>query len=62
MPESFEYLILRSGLIPSGELADILASPWDYAEAGDYESWERFFTQLLISMTETHPSNIPNMP
>ncbi len=55
MPESFEYLILRSGLIPSGELADILASPWDYAEAGDYESWERFFTQLLISVTRDTP-------
>ena len=55
MPESFEYLILRSGLISSGELADILASPWDYVEAGTYESWERFFTQLLISMTRDTP-------
>ena len=51
----FEYLILRSGLIPSRELQDILASPWDYADAGTYESWERFFTQLLIFMTKDTP-------
>lgn len=51
MPESFEYLILKSGLIPSKELSDIFASTSDYIEAKEYESWERYFTQLLISMT-----------
>lgn len=52
MPESFEYLILKSGLIPSKELSDIFASTSDYVEAKDYESWEQYFTQLLISMTD----------
>ncbi len=51
MPESFEYLILQSGLIPSAELQKILASVSDYVEAKDFESWEQFFTQLLIRLT-----------
>ncbi len=51
MPESFEYLVLKSGLIPSKELSKILASTSDYVETKEYESWERYFTQLLISMT-----------
>lgn len=51
MPESFEYLILKSGLIQSKELLKILDSPSDYVESKEYESWERYFTQLLISMT-----------
>lgn len=52
MPESFEYLILRSGMIQSAELPEILASTSDYVEAEEYESWEQYFTQLLISLTE----------
>lgn len=52
MPESFEYLILRSGMIQSAELPEILAFTSDYVEAEEYESWEQYFTQLLISLTE----------
>lgn len=55
MPESFEYLILKSGVLASRELGDILASPWDYVESREFESWERFFTQLLISVTKDTP-------
>lgn len=55
MPESFEYLILQSGILPSKELEDILASPWNYVEAKEFESWERFFTQLLISLAKDTP-------
>ncbi|MCI8639909.1 MAG: translation initiation factor 2 [Coprococcus sp.] len=51
MPESFEYLILRSGVVESKELPEIMESPSDYIEAKEYESWERYFTQLLISIT-----------
>ncbi len=51
MPESFEYLVLRSGLIWSKELFEILESPSDYIEAKEHESWERYYTQLLVSMT-----------
>lgn len=55
MPESFEYLILKSGLIESKDLEDILVFPSDYIESKKYESWEDFFAQLLISLTETKP-------
>lgn len=51
MPESFEYLILKSGLIRSKELLEILSSTSDYVEAKECESWEKYFTQLLIPMT-----------
>ena len=52
MPESFEYLILRSGLVESRELLRILDSTPDYVESEKYESWERYFTDLLISLTD----------
>lgn len=55
MPESFEYLILESGLIGAEELQKILESPSDYVECEEYESWERFFTGLLVLMTNETP-------
>lgn len=55
MPESFEYLILESGLIVSEELQKILEAPSDYIECKEFESWERFFTGLLVSMTAETP-------
>lgn len=55
MPESFEYLILQSGIITAKGLDDILASPWDYIDAAEYESWEKYFTQLLITLTSEKP-------
>ncbi len=51
LPESFEYLILRSGVIQSKDLTQILESPSDYVECEKYESWEKYFTELLISLT-----------
>lgn len=51
MPESFEYLILRSGLIRSKELDKILQAIPDYVESKEYESWEQYFTQLLVLLT-----------
>lgn len=51
LPESFEYLILKSGLIKAPELAEILEEPANYIDSAQYESWEQFFTALLISMT-----------
>lgn len=51
MPESFEYLILQSGLISAKGLDDILNAPSDYVDASEYESWEKYFTQLLITLT-----------
>ena len=52
MPESFEYLILVSGLIQTEKLTQILENPSDYVESREYESWEQYFTQLLTSLTK----------
>lgn len=51
LPESFEWLILESGIIDSNEIKNILATPYKYIESGQYFSWERFFTELLIEHT-----------
>ena len=50
LPESFEWIILRSGLIDGVE--DILASPSEYIESQKYLSWERYFTALLTEQTQ----------
>lgn len=51
LPESFEYLILKSGIVQAEKLDEILSSPSDYVESSEWESWERFFTNLLIEIT-----------
>ena len=35
-PESFEYLVLQSGIIQSEGLRDILNAPEDFIESGEY--------------------------
>lgn len=55
LPESFEFLILKSGLISSEKLTNILEATSDYVECSEYESWERFFTELLITLTSDTP-------
>ncbi len=52
LPESFEWLILKSGLIDGNRIADILQHTEDFLESSEYFSWERFYTKLLISETE----------
>lgn len=51
LPESFEWLILRSGIIEFSGLDDILEKPYDYIESARYFSWERYFTALLEKVT-----------
>ena len=48
-PESFEYLILKSGLIEVPKA--ILEETWDYADSVSYFSWEEFFTSYLVDKT-----------
>ena len=55
LPESFEWLILRSGLIEDRELDQILDKPSEFIESEKYFSWERFFTSLLIEETKEKP-------
>lgn len=50
-PESFEYLILHSGIIQAEGIHNLLANPADFIESSEYSSWERFFTQLLEDLT-----------
>ena len=51
LPESFEYLILKSGILKSEKLTQILDNIPEYVECEKYESWENFFTKLLIMLT-----------
>ena len=52
LPESFEWLILRSGVIEDSSLREMLKNPENYIESGDYFSWERYFTSQLIRITQ----------
>ena len=47
LPESFEWLILKSNLLNDADIQEILKAPEDYIESEKYFSWERFFTALL---------------
>ena len=51
LPESFEWMILKSGLIKAPKLDDVLKNTAEYIESSEYFSWERFFTDYLIQNT-----------
>ena len=52
MPESFEWLILRSAIFDRNDnVQEILADPAEHIDCEDYFSWERFFTALLVAET-----------
>lgn len=51
LPESFEWLVLTSGLIKDSDIPALLANPAEYIESHDYVSWERFFSAELIRRT-----------
>ncbi len=48
-PESFEYLILKSGIIEVPKT--ILEETWNYADSVKYFSWEEFYTHYLSENT-----------
>ena len=52
LPESFEWMILSSGVLKNNQVDKILGSPSEFVESGDYFSWERFFTAVLIEETK----------
>lgn len=52
LPESFEWLILKSGILGSRTPAQILDNPSAYIESSEYFSWEQYFTDLLIQLTQ----------
>ena len=53
LPESFEYLIIRSGIVAEviENYEDIVYHTYDYADSGKYFSWERYFTDLSTKKT-----------
>ena len=51
LPESFEWLILKSGILGGQTPGEILANPSDNIESSLYFSWEQYFTDLLIQLT-----------
>lgn len=52
LPESFEWIILKSGIITSGNLQEILSAPEEYIDSTRYFSWERFFADYLEMITK----------
>ena len=51
LPESFEWLILNSGLIKGNNIDKILENPSDFIYIQKFLSWELFFTDLLRKST-----------
>lgn len=50
LPESFEWLILKSSIFSGHtDVQEMLQSPVDYIESLDFFSWEQFFTHFLIN-------------
>ena len=54
-PESFEWMILHSGVLQDPDIEEILSHPEDYIESSLFFSWERFFTDLLEKRTGGDP-------
>ncbi len=51
-PESFEWLLLISGIINDKKLSKILESPELYIYSETFASWEQYFTSLLIDISK----------
>ena len=52
LPESFEWILLKSGLIRGSNIAEILDDTAEYVESREYFSWEQFFTAVLIQASK----------
>ena len=51
LPESFEWLLLKSGVLGNRTPHDILADPAAHIDSRDFFSWEQYFTALLVDLT-----------
>ena len=52
LPESFEWLLMHSGMLGSDEVDRMLEDPGSHIESSEYASWEQFFTAYLKRQTE----------
>lgn len=55
LPESFEWLILKSGLIRTEDITSVLDNPAEYIESSEFFSWENFFEEYLVRNTINTP-------
>lgn len=55
LPESFEWLLLKSGVIPDSEIEEVLQHPENFVDSENYSSWERFFTRYLTDISAGQP-------
>ena len=55
LPESFEWLILKSGMLGGRTPDEQLQEPSAYIESERYFSWEQFFTEPLTDLTMGTP-------
>lgn len=51
LPESFEWLLLMSGVLGEKTPTDILKNPSAHIDSQNYFSWEQFFTALITDLT-----------
>lgn len=51
LPESFEWLVLRSGLFNDAQTQEMLLHPADFIDCEKFFSWEQFFTKQLRELT-----------
>lgn len=51
LPESFEWLVLQSGIVKNVEI-EKLEHPEEYADSSLYMSWEQYFTEILTEATK----------
>lgn len=52
LPESFEWILLKSGILGSQTPSKVLQNPSAHIESSRYFSWEQYFTDLLIQLTK----------
>ncbi|MBQ3919006.1 MAG: ATP-binding protein [Oscillospiraceae bacterium] len=68
LPESFEWLILKSAVFGrNANVKEILNDPAKYIESKEYFSWERYFTALLVKESKNrenlkYPANKRKLP
>ncbi|WP_035764662.1 hypothetical protein [Butyrivibrio sp. NC2002] len=51
-PESFEYILLKSGILGDRVDSDKLAKTYDYADSCKYVSWEQFYEAYLTDISQ----------
>ena len=52
LPESFEWIILASGILADKHISDVIENPSEYIFSEEFFSWEKFFTDLLEKTTQ----------